>query len=1092
MPQLNHNEITECRRKIADFLGLSPTEKNTLLREIRKKGSFPRATIYLFPQIIESYFSLGKNNQFSSVIDDYPGLLDLIRTLAIAINDSDDQDIHYLFFLDFNHQECSVNLAEFLSRLFAGNLTNFRYELVALANTIALIDPSAIVHNCSEVLDVYKPKLGESGLGPKFTFAYFKNVHLSLLRRGAHSVLKNEILNYSRSLKDATAFTPKITEGLKRLFAIRWNGVDGTDFKGIKGTAVDYTHANLTEEDGKINAVWIWLAHALNGAKITPSIYDVLMPTIVNRMSFFTGRRLEEEPLSHYVLSKDGRLLISLRDCVDYYKRKGILLNCSAERLTLLDRVEVERMRYADARYHTYHQLCLTEKIHMGIKQAELPVMQSTVDIVYELVKRTLQRKPTTLSNSTIDHAYFSFCQSLDNLDCRAQVIHVNPTDNNVPSSQDLAQVLALQKILFIRRGDAFVVGFCNMSGQYEERQNFDPGFLDGYQSGEYIASGDFCSISMSFVPRVNELSHYLGLFNCGYIRVINSETGINELYFANVRANQLLKLDLDITQLTKYDQDIQSTTPIRHEIGSIPCLVNLAATLPELQGVDLEQCCAISMSSKPSSLKNILRGFKHGIIQNIERDEFYVGSPSSQTLTLLELDPLQKADLKAQIKWAKNPKSLGLGELTKLVSITGHIADHKYMVDKILSSLKNCTLTRLDEERSRLYSQRVFWNGEEIGIYEVLSCIERGDVKEGCITELGKYLLKWILDHHPWMEVTDEIEQIATVKLMRSQSLYKLCSDAEPRDNSEKQIRNQKLMYSLLTYDFSIPLMSLTQTLQFWDYSKVFDDLKIIKDIFQRLKQSLTSDGEVEDVFSNIMSEIIVPKLVSGQWEEIPKRIQSWLNLIRSRDFFRTMTDYVDINRLFVVMDSFACCLVNDSRGLDENNLSHSIYSFLDDILSSMLQPKSHATMNVRANVLLNNLLSTFNEEQFDFFKSLLKEHDTVSLQKFQDTIYKYARKRIIENDMSTNVLFLERSPTTRRHKVYTEKTHEWGENASVAFILCKVQMDLSPHNRKIPREISQGYLGLIRRIWQDSTQSETIKKGADGKSSLEQFFGC
>ena len=229
-------------------------------------------------------------------------------------------------------------------------------------------------------------------------------------------------------------------------------------------------------------------ARLLSGAGFFPiNYYNVLMPTLDHTHDIVTSDPLVKYPLSHYVLSADKVRLILLDQCVQHYKLQKIeprsFYNCSVYPPVKFMPVEVKRIRFAADRFHRYINVFNNEKKH----NSDLPLKQSTVELVSDLVKATLRRGVT---NDERDRLYSDFGNRLSLLpnECGVRLISTSPLE------ADIISVLSLKEILIIHSNGSYMIGFCNPLGEYQQENINDKNvleFLRHYSVDDYIQCTD-------------------------------------------------------------------------------------------------------------------------------------------------------------------------------------------------------------------------------------------------------------------------------------------------------------------------------------------------------------------------------------------------------------------------------------------------------------------------------------------------------------------------------------------------------------------------------------------------------------------------
>ncbi|KTD48096.1 hypothetical protein Lqui_2103 [Legionella quinlivanii] len=327
--------------------------------EWKKKGKILHALKPLLLAVLETYLLLDADNAETPLrFNEAYGQLSLQLKLASI------EDANHFYGLKFTAENKEKYLLDILLDIFEQKL-DFCW-IVAMSQWLCE-DGSLIVKNIA--LDsVYRTRK----LGPYFDNAALKN-SLNQLQSSCSAellpTLNQLILEAGEGLPDALP-SEEIVQKLRDLYAERFKAV------------VDKEHDYLRLQNG-INQPWIALAQNLAGAAlIEPNYYRFLIPGLSpeNDLELISGDPVTNYPLSHYILSENGRYLIYLSNCVNQHKARRTFLNCSTEPPLPLTPKETQRLNFAASEYLNY----FNKEVR---KAPNPPLLRSTVDAVRELVK---------------------------------------------------------------------------------------------------------------------------------------------------------------------------------------------------------------------------------------------------------------------------------------------------------------------------------------------------------------------------------------------------------------------------------------------------------------------------------------------------------------------------------------------------------------------------------------------------------------------------------------------------------------------------------------------------------------------------------
>ncbi len=303
-------------------------------------------------------------------------------------------------------------------------------------------------------------------------------------------------------------------------------------------------------------------------------------------------------------------------------------------------------------------------------------------------------------------------------------------------------------------------------------------------------------------------------------------------------------------------------------------------------------------------------------------------------------------------------------------------------------------------DERNRFYCQRILWNGDDYSVHDVLSEIALGDVKEGCTSKWGAYLLKFVIDHRPEAYISAKIDRLVHVQWMREQSAKKEFRETD----ADILKRNEMLMVSLLTYPFSYRLIS-GSTLSLLDCSNNCDS--VLAPFFFQFKTKIENNVKFNG-YAELMSQMVLPCLLQDEQSNLPEDVQAWLRSIRDENYLSKTNLCVDPKTLFCILRTF------DLSANDQN----SVKILLDDLIQTFLQAQNESTLNIRVNVKLQNFLAARPVAQRKILlEALGSNHEPIHNQDFINSVYSFvvSRQEIVSSSFSRNLSFFPSSTSPK-----------------------------------------------------------------------------
>lgn len=367
MKEFDTNVIQECIIQIEEMIGYQPN-----MRHWQEKGSFPRKVLPILLQLLDHYFDVGEENNFSSDVNSYPKFLYLMYQFVSVLKTYPISDIRHLYgatlFLDPKENPTCIFFANFFLRCLRGDLVNIKSEMQGFA--LALVRYDATQLSKSKFLDsIYK----SIWLGSSFSLGLFSKM-IAYLLVGASPNLTKKLNDLSLRVQSELVWSDEIIQQIRAIFEFRWSEV--------KDTVLDYTryptHPRLCDP----NVWWCRTAQLLSAAGLVgPNWYRILMPTVLNDEVRYFGS-LMDYPLSHLILSGDQKRLISLdvsAGCCDVTK---IFCDHSIDPPRPFTQLEQKRISYSAPGFYVY--------VKQYIDYDEVPLSKKDLEILIKLVNNTL------------------------------------------------------------------------------------------------------------------------------------------------------------------------------------------------------------------------------------------------------------------------------------------------------------------------------------------------------------------------------------------------------------------------------------------------------------------------------------------------------------------------------------------------------------------------------------------------------------------------------------------------------------------------------------------------------------------------------
>lgn len=329
-------------------------------------GELPRHLLPSLLDMVESYFAEGESEEVAAKF---------AQKLAVwvkLLQECSIDDVNCLYGQKIVVDGKELFLIDILLDCAMASYPSLHDKMLGLARWICKYD-FAFASKKPELAAVY----AELNAGQSFDLARLK-LELDDLHANTTSRELQDAIHVLRTKLDSKdKIDDEIKRDLKDLYKQRW--------LQVQGTSIDYTRLQ-----GGVNAHWIRLAQLLCGARhIRRNYYAFLMPTLEPVLGLpdqepVSKAYLTDYPLSHFVLSENGRALIYLGSCKTHYEVNGTFYNCNTETPKPLTAVELERVAFANRKYHRYI------KFAKGEGPKDFPISKETVAAVYHLVNKSL------------------------------------------------------------------------------------------------------------------------------------------------------------------------------------------------------------------------------------------------------------------------------------------------------------------------------------------------------------------------------------------------------------------------------------------------------------------------------------------------------------------------------------------------------------------------------------------------------------------------------------------------------------------------------------------------------------------------------
>lgn len=326
-----------------------------IMPTLSAQGEYPFALLASLLEACEAHFS-GSYDEFRT----------RLRSWEQLLQDYSVEDINSLYGQVIQVSDQSFYLAEILIAALTGDKCSDD-KIIGLVAWITQQDPSLISRQRA-FDDIYK----ERGIGPHFTIKELSHCVAQLEDCRTQRGVRLLALLVQKS-KVKSRIDEEIVGLVSDVYRERW--------LKIMGGSKDYTRLQ-----GGVNQAWIKLAQFLAGAGIIGSnYYRFLMPTLTHDNDPVLFECITRFPLSHFILTEDGRQLVLLENSAQRYRVTKTFYNCNTVVAKPFSKIELDRVAFAHKRFQKY-----LEKMRIDFEKVDPSVLLSTVMAVKALVDGSL------------------------------------------------------------------------------------------------------------------------------------------------------------------------------------------------------------------------------------------------------------------------------------------------------------------------------------------------------------------------------------------------------------------------------------------------------------------------------------------------------------------------------------------------------------------------------------------------------------------------------------------------------------------------------------------------------------------------------
>lgn len=250
------------------------------------------------------------------------------------------------------------------------------------------------------------------------------------------------------------------------------------------------------------------------------------------------------------------------------------------------------------------------------------------------------------------------------------------------------------------------------------------------------------------------------------------------------------------------------------------------------------------------------------------------------------------------------------------------------------------------DDERQRLFNQRILFQGRNVSFKQVLADTQ----SDRCIALCAQYFAQMVIDYAPYLPFSSDLEP--SVYPMRQQSRKKIYRDYSDIDHHEAKRRLQLLVVSLLTHSFQYGWMG--NSVSFWDCTNKM--VLETEGIYLLIKPFIESTNfeDARSVYAQIIESKVIPALAVSPFLRYTDT-DRWLLKIAKQSFFK--------ERSWFTLEQFLTLSEDPLLTLDRS-AAGPWDAFVTSLLQTIFQEKTKGWKELRVNIqfakLLKNVDST------------------------------------------------------------------------------------------------------------------------------------
>lgn len=357
----------------------------------KKQGKCSEQVLVALFELIDNYFNTKDTDKHAEQFNKQLKLL--MATLSMCSLD----DVNHFYSIVIHYNNKDHYLLNILLDCMQGT-DDMSEKLAEVAKWLCHYDPS-LVSKCKTLSPVYQ----QLQVGEYFSLENFKRLvaKLDLSVDGVRPRIEKLLV----TLNQTNQITEDNIKELRSIYKLRWTQI------------IDKPDDYLRKQDGE-NRAWIRLAQYLAGAGyIDANYFKLLIPTLDHNIDLVTREHLTVYPLSHFILSDNGKQLIYLPNCILHHQSHRTFYNCSTRLPQALTTKEISRLPHAAKQFNEYYRQALDSD------KADKPLSKSTILALKNLVNVTLNPRALELGYeltpeqiTSADKAYVKLLQFVDKL----------------------------------------------------------------------------------------------------------------------------------------------------------------------------------------------------------------------------------------------------------------------------------------------------------------------------------------------------------------------------------------------------------------------------------------------------------------------------------------------------------------------------------------------------------------------------------------------------------------------------------------------------------------------------------------------------